>query len=64
MTKVKFILPSISSDLLFWSVNHTLMYENLELNAFKNIKFVCETCNNWPNDFFGTNVYKTYEPCW
>ena len=32
MTKVKFILSAVSSGLLFWSVNHTLMNKNSELN--------------------------------
>ena len=24
----------------------------------------CEISNNWPKDFFGTNVYETVESCW
>ena len=59
-----FILSSISSGLEFWSVNHTSIYENSESKAFKNIKFLDEMSNNWPNDLFGTNVYKTLESCW
>ena len=34
-----FILSFISSGLEFWSVNHTSIYENSELNVFKNVKF-------------------------
>ena len=39
MTKVMFILSSISSGLKFWSVSHTSLYENSESDVFKNIKF-------------------------
>ena len=63
-TIVKFILSSISNGWLFWSVNHTLMSENSELNVFKNIWFVGEISNKLPNGLFGTNVYKTFESCW
>ena len=28
------------------------------------MKFFCEISNNWPNDLFGTNVYKTLELRW
>ena len=35
MTKIKFILSPFSTGLLFWSVNHTLMHENSDLDAFK-----------------------------
>ena len=58
------ILSSISRGLEFWSVNHTSIYENSELKAFKNIKFLGEISNNWRNDLLGTNVYKTLESCW
>ena len=37
------------------------MYENSELNAYKNTKSVGENPNIWPYDLFGTNVYKTLE---
>ena len=43
------ILSSISSGLELWSVNHTSMYENSELNVFTNIKFLGKISNNWPN---------------
>ena len=56
-----FILSSISSDSEFWSVNHTLVYENSDSKVFK---FLGEISNNWPNDLLGTNVYKTLEKFW
>ena len=59
-----FILSSISCSLAFWSVNHTSKYKNSELNAFKNLKFLGEISNKWPNNLLGTNVYKTVESCW
>ena len=48
MTKVKFTPSSISSGWLFWSVNHTLIYENSKLNIFKKIKFVGAYSNKLP----------------
>ena len=54
-----FILSSISEGLEFWSVNHTLIYENCESRVF-----ISEISNNWPNDLLGTDVYKTLEFFW
>ena len=51
-----FILSSISSGLEVWSVNYTSIYENCELKVFKNIKFLGELFNNWPNELLGTNI--------
>ena len=51
----------ISSGLEFWSVSHTQIQEISELKVFKNINFLAKISNNWPNDLFGTNVYKTLE---
>ena len=48
-----FISSSISSGLKFWSVPHTSIYENSELNAFKNTKSLREIFSNWPNDLLG-----------
>ena len=59
-----FILSSTCSGLEFWSLDHTSIHENSELNVFKNIKFFGEISNNWANDILGTNVYKTLESCW
>ena len=39
------------------------MCQNSELEVFKNIKFLDETSNNWPNGLFGTNVNKSLESC-
>ena len=49
----------LSSSLEFWSVNHISIYENSKLKVFKNIKFLGEVSNNWPNHLLGTKVYKT-----
>ena len=54
-----FILSSLSSGLEFWSVNHTSIYENPELDVFRNVEFLGQMSNNWLNDLFGINVYKT-----
>ena len=59
-----FILPSISSGLEFWSVNHISIYENSELHFLKNIKFLGKISNIGPNDLLGTNVYNTLEFYW
>ena len=61
---MRFILFSISSDLEFWSVNHTSIHENSESNAFKDLKFLTEISNNWANGLLGTNACKTLEFCW
>ena len=59
-----FILSSVSSGLEFWSLNHTSIYENSELNVFENIKCLGKISSNWPNDLLGINVYKTLESYW
>ena len=51
-----FILSSISRGLEFCSVNHTSIYENSDLNVFKNINFLGEISNILPNHLLGTNV--------
>ena len=58
-----FILFSISSGLEFWPINHISMYQNSEINAFKNIKILGEISNNWPNDLLEVTVCKTPESC-
>ena len=40
------ILSSTSRGLEFWSVNHTSIYENSELNVFKNIKVLGDISSN------------------
>ena len=60
-----FILSSASRGLEVWSVYHTsIIYENSELKVFKNVKFLWEISNYWPNGLLGTIVYKTLESCW
>ena len=59
-----FVLSSISNSLKFWSVNHTSIYENSELKDFKNIRFLGEISNNWPNNLSGTNLYNTLKSYW
>ena len=56
-----FILSSISSGLIFWSVNNIWMYENSELKVFKNIKVLAEISSSWLNDLLGINLNKTLE---
>ena len=58
------ILSSISSELEFWSVNHTSIYEISELKVFKNKNGLGEISSNWPNYLLGTNVYTALESCW
>ena len=55
-SKVMFILSSMSKGLEFWSVNHTSLYKNSASKVFKNIKFLGEIYNNWPNYLLGTKV--------
>ena len=59
-----FILSSISSGSEFWSVIHTSICEIYESKVFKNIIFLCEISNNWPNGLLGINAYDTLEFCW
>ena len=51
MTKVKFTLTSISSSWILWSVNHTSIFENYDLNVFKDMKFVGAIYDKLPNGF-------------
>ena len=55
-----FILSSISTCLEFWSVNHTSMNENSELNVFKNINFLRKKSSNMRNNFLEINVYNSW----
>ena len=64
ISKVKFILSSISNGWLFWSVNHSSVCEDSELNIFKKIENLGEVSNRIPNCLLGTNVYKPLESCW
>ena len=51
ITRVKFILSSISNGWLFWFVNYTSAAWNSELNVFKGIEFVGGIFNKLQNDF-------------
>ena len=61
-----FILSSIFRGLEFWSVNHTSIYQSSELKVLKNIKFLGQISNNWPNDLLGDLFYllNDYNRCW
>ena len=60
----KVILSSISNGWLFWSVTHTSMVWNSELNVVKKVLFAGEISNKLPNSLLGTKAYKTLESCW
>ena len=53
-------MSSVYDGWLFWSVNHTSMVWNSELNVFKKKWFFGEISNRLPNGLFGTNVYKNF----
>ena len=59
-----FIFSSTSSDLEFWSVNHTSICGDSESMVFKNMTFSIEIFNNWSNDLLGANVSKTLKFYW
>ena len=40
------------------------MYENSGQKVLKNMRFLDEISNNWPNGLLGINAYKTLEFCW
>ena len=46
MTKVVLALYSVSRSLEFWSVSHTLIQENSELEVVKNITYFGVISNN------------------
>ena len=57
-------MSSISNGWDFWSLNHTLIDENSELNVFRTLKFASKISNNYPNDLFGMTAHKTLESSW
>ena len=61
-----FTLSSISSDLEFWSVNHTSIYGNSKSKVFENINyFLHEISNNWTNYLLGLFIiHKTLGSFW
>ena len=46
------ILSSISAGLKFWSLNHTLIYENFESKILKNIKYYIKDYQSLLQDFW------------
>ena len=56
-----FMLSCTTRDLGFRSINNASIFDNTELKAFKNIKFLGKISNNWPKDLFGTNVHRTLD---
>ena len=58
-----FISSTVSIVLEFWSGNHISINEISKSKVFKNIMVLGEISDNWPNNLFGTNVYKTLEFC-
>ena len=63
ITRVKFILFSVSNGWAIWSVDHTSIASNFESNVFKKIWFFEEISNRPTYDLFGANLYKTLESC-
>ena len=61
---VKFILSSISSGLLDWSVNHTSKEEHSVFIVFIIVKTYREIFSNCPNCLFGTKLNNTFDACW
>ena len=57
------MLSSISSGLLFWSVNHTWMNGNSELVVFSIVNEWGEIVINWSNCLLGTKVNNTFDAC-
>ena len=66
MAKVKFIVSSISSS--FWSIlilslNYTQYTKTLNSMSLEITNFFGEITDNWRNDLFAKNLYKTIESC-
>ena len=59
-----FILSSISNGWLLWSVNHTSIAWNSELNIFKKTWFFWRNLWETINGIFEKDIYKTPESCW
>ena len=56
-----FISSSVSRVLEVSSVNHTSIYENLQLYVFKNIESLEEISGSWTNCLLVIDIYKTFE---
>ena len=59
-----FTLSSISSDQLFWSVNHASINESSELAVFSIANNWGAMVTNCQNYLSGTNVNKTFDAYW
>ena len=57
-------LSSISSCLLFWSGNYTLMDENSEFVVFNMVNEWSDILINRPNCLFATKVNENSDACW
>ena len=62
--QLKSYLFIISSGSGFWLVNHTSVYENIELNVFKIIKLFGEISNNWLKHLLERNASKSLNSCY
>ena len=61
---VIFTLSSISSGLLFWSVNHNWIDCNPALVVFSIVNKWGKIEINWPNCLLGTKVNNSLDACW
>ena len=61
---VKFTLSSISSGLLFWSVNHNWTDWNSSLVVFNIVNKCGEIVINWRNCLLGAKVNNALDACW
>ena len=50
-------MSSISNDSLFWTVNHTSIFRDSELNVCKKIWFFGEISYRLPNGLSGASAY-------
>ena len=64
MIRVILTLSSISSCLLFWSINHASMNENSVFAVFNIVNEWCAIVINGLNCLFGTKVNNTLDACW
>ena len=60
---MSYFFMSYESDVCFYLVYYTSIYENSESKVFQSITFSGEISNNWLKSLLGTNVYKTLEFC-
>lgn len=58
ITKLTFIIPSISIGWKPWSVNHTSMNDNSKLIVLKKINFGGEILSRYANDLSEINAHE------